>query len=519
MTTAAELGRAVRAALDLVSRQPGVREAEVFAAENGSLLSRLCYTSHLPSNGVEEPKSTESRGLGIQAVFDGADGPLIGFGSEPRDLGLSGAARALEKARRAAVYDPDFVSLPRLAGGPATLGAYHDPRLMAIDDAELVELGWRVVGGALRTFLASSRLAALAGSDEELRRLGLIVSGDVAILQERMAIASTAMPEPQTDESTLITAFVTAMVEARDAKGSGWSTGTRLDDFTAEAGVDAAQNAIAALDGVRVPSGIYSVVFGRQPVADLLNNLIVPACTASSFYSSATPFRGRLGRPVAHPSLNVYDHGAMAGLTGSKAITCEGLPTGRTDLIRDGVFVGCLSAWYETQRLLRDPELAAKLGAAGETAARALVPRNGFRFGAGGGRQFDSPPDVAASNVIVEAADGLSHEELLRRVGEGLYIGRIWYTYPINGLSAGDFTCTVVADSYRIRDGRLAEPLRPNTLRIDDNLATVLGNILGIGKDAKGTIVWAADEVAYVPEIAVRGVRVNEIAGFMEDLP
>jgi hypothetical protein len=47
----------------------------------------------------------------------------------------------------------------------------------------------------------------------------------------------------------------------------------------------------------------------------------------------------------------------------------------------------------------------------------------------------------------------------------------------------------------------------------------VLHNIIGIGKDVKGTIVWAADEVAYVPEIAVRDVHVNEIAGFMEELP
>ena len=519
MSTAAELARAVEAALALVGRQPGVREAEVFAAENGGLLTRLCYTSHLPSNGVEEPKSTEARGLGIQAVFDSAGGPLIGFGHEPSDLGPSGAIRALDKARRAAVRDPDFVSLPRPGAERPTLAGYHDPRLMAIDDAQLVELGWRIVNGALRTFLASSRLAALATSDEELRRLGLIVGGDVTVLQERIAIASTAMPAAQTDESTLITAFVTAMVEARDAKGSGWSTGTRLDHFTEEAGVDAAQNAIAALDGVRVPTGEYTVVFGRQPLTDLLNNLIVPACTAGSFYSSNTPFLGRLGRRVAHPSLTIYDHGARPGLTGSKGITCEGLPTGRTDLIREGVLVGCLSDWYEARRLLRDPELSAKLGAAGGAAARALVPRNGFRFGAGGGRQADSTPETAASNVIVEGADAISRDELLRRVGDGLYIGRIWYTYPINGLSAGDFTCTVVADSYRIRDGRLAEPLRPNTLRIDDNLATVLNNIVGITKDAKGTIVWAADEVAYVPEIAVRGVHVNEIAGFMEDLP
>jgi predicted Zn-dependent protease len=519
LTTAAELARAVEAALELVRAQPGVREAEVFAAENGGLSTRLCYTSHIPCNGVEEPKSTQARGLGIQAVFESADGPLIGFGSEPSDLGAAGATRALDKARRAAVHDPDFVSLPRAAAEPRTLAAYHDERLMTLGEEQLVELGWMVANGALRTFMASSRLAALAAGDAELRRLGLIVGGDVTVLQEHIAIASTAMPRPQTDESTLITAFVTAMVEARDAKGSGWSSGTRLDHFTDEAGVEAAQNALAALDGVRVPSGEYTVVFGHQPVADLLNNLVVPACTTDALYASATPFLGKLGRRVADPTLTIYDHGAMPGFMGSKGITCEGLPTGRTDLVRDGVFVGCLANWYESQRLLRDPELAAKLGATGAAAARALTPRNGFRFGAGGGRQFDSAPGVSASNVVVEGTAGVSHEELLRRVGDGLYIGRIWYTYPINGLRAGDFTCTVVADSYRIRDGRLAEPLRPNTLRIDDNLATVLNQIVGITKDVKGTIVWAADEVAYVPEIAVRGVHVREIAGFMEDLP
>ena len=518
MTTAAELARAAEAALAQVRVEPGVRAAEVFAAENGGLSTRLCFVSHIPSNGVEEPKSTESRGVGIRAVFEGPDGPLVGFGSEPSDLGPDGVARALAKALRGAVRDPAFVSLPAAAGAPAATSPYHDERLMTLGDEPLVELGWRVVNGALRTFATSPRLAALAGGDERLRDLGLIVGGDVTVLQERIAIASTGFPRVQTDESTLISAFVTAMVEARDAKGSGWSTGTRLDHFTDEAGVEAAQNAIDAIDGIRVPTGEYTVVFGHQPVTDLLNNLLVPSCTTGAFYASSTPFLGQLGRRVLHPALSVYDHGALPGLMGSKAITCEGLPTGRTDLIRDGVLVGCLASWYETQRLLHDPDLTAKLGAAGDAAARALVPRNGFRFGPGGGRQFDQAPGVAASNVLVEGADGVSHDELLRRVGDGLYIGRIWYTYPINGLRAGDFTCTVVADSYRIRDGRLAEPLRANTLRIDDNLMRVLNDLVGVTKDVKGTIVWAADEVAYVPEIAVRGVRVREIAGFMEDL-
>ena len=515
---AADLARAAEQALELVRSQPGVLEAEVFVARNQALLARLNYTSHIPSNGVEEPKSTAWCGLGIRAAFAGAAGRQVGFGSEPSDLGVAGARRALDRARASAVADPDFVSLPRPSRAARALVDYHDPALMALDDAALVEAGWKIVGGALRTFTTSGKLAALAGDDAGLRRLGLILGGDVTVLQERVAITSTHMPRVQTDESTLLTAFGTAMVEAESAKGSGASAGTRLDGFTDEAGVEAAANAIAAIGGERVPSGEYTVVFGRQPVADLLNNIVVPACTARAFYSARTPFLGRLGRRVASPRLTIVDDGALPGLVGSKGITCEGLPTGRTELIKDGVLVGCLSNWYETQRLLKDPALREKLGAAGAPAERALVPRNGFRFGAGGGREFDAEPGIAASNVIVEGADPVSLEELLRTVGDGLYIGRIWYTYPINGLRAGDFTCTVVADSYIIRAGRLAAPIRANAIRINENIGTILENIVGVTKDVRSTIVWAADEVVYAPEIAVQGVRVDEIAASTEEL-
>src|SRR5262249_39031242 len=155
-----------------------------------------------------------------------------------------------------------------------------------------------------------------------------------------------------------------------------------------------------------------TVVFGRQPVTDLLDNLVLPACHAGAFYASSTPFLGKLGRPVASRGLTIFDHGALPGLAGSKGITCEGLPTGRTDLIRDGSLVGLLSHWYDSERLLDDRALALKLGATREVAAPALVPRNGFRFD-GGGRSFETAPATAASNVIVEAEDPVSIEQLI----------------------------------------------------------------------------------------------------------
>lgn len=147
-----------------------------------------------------------------------------------------------------------------------------------------------------------------------------------------------------------------------------------------------------------------------------------------------------------------------------------------------------------------------------------MVARNGFRFTRGGGRQFYSQPAIPASNVIVEGTGAATLSELIRTVVNGIYVGRIWYTYPINGLRAGDFTCTVVGDSYVIRDGQIAAPLKANVVRINDNVTRLLQNLVGITRDAKGTIVWAADEVVYAPEIAVSGVRVDEIGVFMDSL-
>src|SRR5262249_37628851 len=110
MRRISELATAAEEALALVARQPVDVEGEVFAASNSALLARLNYTSHIPCNGVEEPKSSESYGLGIQAVFEAPDGRRIGFGSEPSDLTAAGAERALAKARRAAVAGPEVVA-------------------------------------------------------------------------------------------------------------------------------------------------------------------------------------------------------------------------------------------------------------------------------------------------------------------------------------------------------------------------------------------------------------------------
>jgi len=507
------LAQTAREALEILRAQDDVIEAEVFVAANTSLVARIHFTSHIPCNGVEEPKSHESIGVGIQAVLRSADGTRIGFGSEPNDFTPDGIRRALAKARQAAVLDPEFVSLPRPTGERRRLRRYHDPALLRLSDQGLVEAGWKVITSGLDVFSQSPELARLAGSQGAIPRLGLILSGDVSILLERIAIASTdsGFSGVQTDESTLILSGLTAMVEAADAKGSGWSTGTRLADFTGTSGAEATENAIRAIGGARVPSGRYRVILGRQPVADLLNNLVLPCLSLGSFYAENSAFQGRMGKRVASPLITIYDHGALRGATASKGITCEGLSTGKTRLIQRGKLVGLLTNFYEQQRIIRDARAAAKLGRDPRAIPKALVPRNGFRFGEGGGRRFEAPPGISPTNVIVESSQPVSRDELLARVGDGLYIGRIWYTYPINGLRVGDFTCTVVGDSFLVKDGRLAAPIQANVIRINDNVLRLLRDIIGITADRRETTVWAADEVIHAPEIAVSDVRVDAI--------
>jgi predicted Zn-dependent protease len=371
---------------------------------------------------------------------------------------------------------------------------------------------------ALKACSSSAELARLAGSKDKLAKLGLIVGGDVTMVQQRMATASTRMPKIQTDESTWITSYTTSMVERKNAKGSGYGAATHLAKFKGEAGGEAVRNAIKAADGHRLPSGAYNVVLGPQPVSDLITNVILPSLSADAFYSCQSAFLGEIGRSIGSEQLTIYDHGAAKGCVASKHITCEGLPTGRTDLIRDGILLGLLSNHYETQRLLRDPKAREKLGVNPQEHQEVLVPRNGFRLSGRGGRQFDIPPSIAATNVFIEGTVPHTTESLLNQVGDGVYIGRIWYTYPMNGLRAGDFTCTVVGDSYLIKDGRIAAPLQGNTVRITGNIRTLFGNILGITKQSRPVVGWAADEVVYAPEIALRDLQLTEIAQFMDSV-
>ena len=498
------LTKAVGEALAHLRSLPDVLEVEAYACRSARLTVRLNYTSHMPCHGVEESKSEEEAGVAVRALFQTPEGSRVGFGSASGPPTGAAWEEALARARQGAVADPDFPGLPAGTGERRRLRRHHDPALLHLSDEALVAAGWRVLEGALRTFDAPG---ALRGA--EPAALGLIVGGDVTVRQETMAVGSSHLPvEADTAASAL--ANVTAMVEAWDAKGTGGQVAARLADLTEAAGVEAASAALAARGGVRVPGGVLPVIFGPAAVADLLTYLILPSVSLDHLLRGTSAFQGQVGRRIAAPAFSLADDGAAPGLPASRGITCEGLPTGRTRLIERGVLVGALTNAYEAGRALRDATAATKLGREPKEVPEALVPRNGFRL-TGGLRSAEVPPSIAATNVVLTGEPAEALAALLARVGRGLYLGRLWYTYPINGLRAGDFTGTAVADSFLIRDGRLAEPLAVNAVRVNDNIRRLLTAILGIGDTASSVAGWGADEVIFAPPVAVAEVPVDAI--------
>jgi len=158
-----------------------------------------------------------------------------------------------------------------------------------------------------------------------------------------------------------------------------------------------------------------------------------------------------LGRRFGQPHLNIGDGAAVPGLRGSFKYDDEGTPAQKTDLIREGVLVG----------RLHSRETAGKMGERATGNARALD----YRF----------PPIVRMTNTYIEPGE-LTFQDLIADIKEGVY-ARHWF----GGTTSMEMFTFSAGEAYMIRNGKVAEPVRP--VKLTGNLFTTLLNIDGIGND------------------------------------
>ena len=211
--------------------------------------------------------------------------------------------------------------------------------------------------------------------------------------------------------------------------------------------------ALVNLESVAAPAGEMPVVMGSGWAGVLLHEAVGHGLEGDFNRKGTSAFSGRIGERVAAPGVTVVDDGAMNLRRGSLTIDDEGTPTGCTTLIEDGILKGYLQ-----------DRLNARLMGMAPTG-------NGRR------ESFAHAPMPRMTNTFMLAGKD-EPAELIGRVKDGIYAksfggGQV-------DITSGKFvfSCT---EAYRIRGGRIAEPVKGATL-IGDG-PTVLTRVKGIGND------------------------------------
>jgi TldD protein len=219
-----------------------------------------------------------------------------------------------------------------------------------------------------------------------------------------------------------------------------------------ELALTAAQRAIDLLSAQSVVGGRYPVVIDPMLAGVFIHEAFGHLSEADFVYENPKMQEMMvLGRRFGQDFLNVFDDGGLAGLRGTHKYDDEGTPTGRSDLIKDGLLVG----------RLHSRETAALMGESPTGNARATS----YRF----------PPIVRMTNTAIGNGD-TPFKDLIKDIKRGVYA-----LDNIGGQTFLENFSFSAAYAYMIRDGEIAELVKDVILA--GNLFTTLQNIDAIGDD------------------------------------
>ena len=263
------------------------------------------------------------------------------------------------------------------------------------------------------------------------------------------------------DHRPLVRFSVSVMVADGTRMESGnYGCGGRelYDRFITEASwhgaVDAAlRRALVNLEAVPAPAGTFDVVLGSGWPGILLHEAVGHGLEGDFNRRKTSAFAGLMGEMVASPGVTVVDDGTRDARRGSLSIDDEGTPTNETVLIEDGRLVG----------YMQDRQNARLMG---------MVPT-------GNGRRQSYAHTVMPrmTNTIMKSGD-TDPEEIRAGVKDGLYM--VSFGGGQVDITSGKFVfqCT---EGYRLRDGKIAEPVKGAMLI--GNGPDALTRIAAVGND------------------------------------
>ncbi|PWE27934.1 metalloprotease TldD [Pararhodobacter marinus] len=216
---------------------------------------------------------------------------------------------------------------------------------------------------------------------------------------------------------------------------------------------EALRVALVNLDAVPAPAGALDVVLGPGWPGILLHEAVGHGLEGDFNRKKTSAFAGLMGRQVAAKGVTVLDDGTIPDRRGSITVDDEGTPSGRNVLIEDGVLVGYMQDRQNARLMGVDVTGNGRR----ESYAHTPMPRMTNTYMLGG--------DTDPASLVADMKDGIW------AVGFGG--GQV-------DITSGKFvfSCT---EAYRVRDGKIGEPVKGATL-IGDG-PTALNNVHGIGND------------------------------------
>lgn len=449
-----------RKAADILSRAAAGGFADVFREETAA--SAVVFDG----GRIESAGETRDCGAGLRIELPGRT--IFFHADRPDAKTIIGKARELSAlaGKTAAAPPPGKTAnpAPPAPGKPSFHTLREKARLARELDLIARSVDPRVVQVRVsyRDYKRYARITGGSGPEIEIHGRGIYIS---------ITVTATDGRETQTGYESI-----------------GGTAGTEifLSERPEEMARTAAMRAVTMLGARRAPAGTMPVVLSSSAGGTMIHEAVGHGLEADLAHAGHSIYAGKTGLKVASPLITVVDDPTLQGKNGSYETDDEGEPAGRTVLIEKGILKGYLHS-------------------------RKTALETGLKPTGNGRREtFRDPPIPRMSNTLILPGP---HDpaDIIKDTPSGLYVTRMGGG-QVDTVS-GDFVFEI-AESFMIRNGIIAEPVRnatltgngPEVLNSIDRLGTDLGFGVGTcGKDGQGAPVADAQPTLRIPSITVGG--------------
>lgn len=417
----------------LVERADGSEELEAFLTHSKTFEVRVF------AGQVDSLSSAEPRGAGVRIV----DGGRVGY-SFTTDLTEPGLDAVVERARTNARF-----ASPDEAVGLASAWKTPPPEVPGLFDPSFAS-----VTSDERVAFALELDSATRGADPRVTNVEDSVYSDSF---SEIVIATTAGIQGAYTSSNAWCYSLAIATSGDDTEvGFEFGLGRSLRELDAvEIGERSATRAVSLLGATKIASGKMPVILEPYTAGQFLG-VIAGVLTGEAVQKGRSLFAGRLGEAVASDKLTLIDDGRASGAPGSAPWDAEGVPTGLTEVIRDGVLVSYLYDLTSARREGRD--------------STGNAARSGFKSG----------PHPAPTNLAFQTT-GDSREQVLRNGGRAFLVTDFHGVHSGANPISGDFS--VGATGMLIENGDVVHPVKEVTIAAP--MLEILSGITAVADDRR----------------------------------